>query len=276
MDFSKYMIVTDLDGTFFGAGASLVPRNLEAIRRFQAGGGLFTIATGRLHLNIRKSLGDPAALVNAPLVCCNGAYLYDAAADEIRDVDFIPAEDARAILAFLRTHYPELTFRVSSDADVRVESLEGPAGRDTETFNPGTVRVCAPAEEWPMDDWVKIVVRGEGERFWQARDHFQQLLGNRLTATRSGSRLWEVQKPEITKALGLQKLKKAYNGVGNDRIVIACGDQENDLAMLEAADVAVAPANAIDVVKNVCNHVFSHCNDGVVADVIEAIEQGII
>ena len=274
MDFSKYMIVTDLDGTFLGKGARMVPRNTEAVRRFQAGGGLFTIATGRLHLNIRSSLGDPATLVNAPIICCNGAYLYDPTADVIRDVDFIPAEDARDILAFLRTHYPELTFRVSSDKSVRVEALDTPAGEDTKSFNPGTVEVHAPAEEWPMDDWVKIVMRGEGERFFEARDRFNELFAHRLTAITSGTRLWEVQKPEITKAWGLEKLKKAYNGMGNDRIVIACGDQENDLAMLQAADIAVAPANAIDAVKAVSMQVFSHCDEGMIADVIEAIEAG--
>lgn len=274
MDFSKYMIVTDLDGTFLGAKARMVPRNLEAVRRFKAGGGLFTIATGRLHLNIRSALGEPEELVNAPIICCNGAYLYDTTANVIRDVDFIPAEDARAILAFLRTYYPELTFRVSSDKEVRVEALDTPAGADTKSFNPGTVTVHAPAEEWAMDDWVKIVVRGDGERFWCAKDHFQQVLGDRLTATRSGSRLWEVQKPVITKALGLEKLKKACNDMKDDRIIIACGDQENDLAMLQAADIAVAPANAIDTVKAVSKQVFSHCDEGMIADVVEAIESG--
>ncbi|MBE6595601.1 MAG: HAD family hydrolase [Ruminococcaceae bacterium] len=276
MDFSKYMIVTDLDGTFLGKGARMVPRNLEAVRRFQAGGGLFTIATGRLHLNIRSSLGDPALLVNAPIICCNGAYLYDPVADQIRDCDLIPEEDARDILAFLRSYYPEYTFRVSSPYDVRVESLEGQAGADTKSFNPGTVTVSAPAESWPMDDWFKIVVRGEGERFIAARDVFQEHLGDRLTATMAGARLWEVQKPGITKALGLEKLKRAYNGVENDRLIIACGDQENDLAMLKAADIAVAPANAIDAVKDVSTHVFSACDEGVIADVIEAIEAGIL
>ena len=54
-DFSDILLITDLDGTFFGAGGKLVPRNLEALARFRAGGGQFTIATGRLHLNIRGS-----------------------------------------------------------------------------------------------------------------------------------------------------------------------------------------------------------------------------
>ena len=37
MRFSDYMIVSDLDGTFLGNG-KLVPRNVEALRRFRAAG----------------------------------------------------------------------------------------------------------------------------------------------------------------------------------------------------------------------------------------------
>ena len=31
-DFSDILLITDLDGTFFGADGKLVPRNLEALR----------------------------------------------------------------------------------------------------------------------------------------------------------------------------------------------------------------------------------------------------
>jgi hypothetical protein len=49
-DFSKYIIATDLDGTFFNDHSQFVSRNVEAIKRFCAGGGLFTLATGRVQL----------------------------------------------------------------------------------------------------------------------------------------------------------------------------------------------------------------------------------
>ncbi|MBO7375623.1 MAG: HAD hydrolase family protein, partial [Clostridia bacterium] len=45
--FRGYMIVTDLDGTFFGPHAARIERNIEAVKRFTAGGGIFTVATGR-------------------------------------------------------------------------------------------------------------------------------------------------------------------------------------------------------------------------------------
>ena len=46
-DYSPYLIVTDLDATFFGTGARLVERNLTAIEHFKAHGGHITAGTGR-------------------------------------------------------------------------------------------------------------------------------------------------------------------------------------------------------------------------------------
>jgi hydroxymethylpyrimidine pyrophosphatase-like HAD family hydrolase len=71
----------------------------------------------------------------------------------------------------------------------------------------------------------------------------------------------------------LQKLKKHLNGT-KKRTVIACGDFENDTEMLKAADVAVAPENALDSVKEVADLVLCHCQEGLIADVIERIERG--
>ena len=46
--YEGYLIATDFDGTFAGPGAVISRENSLAIRRFQAGGGLFTIASGRI------------------------------------------------------------------------------------------------------------------------------------------------------------------------------------------------------------------------------------
>lgn len=53
---NNVVIVSDIDGTFLGAGGKLVERNLTAIRAFQRAGGRFTFATGRMHLNIARRL----------------------------------------------------------------------------------------------------------------------------------------------------------------------------------------------------------------------------
>lgn len=50
-DFSNILILTDLDGTFFGKHAKIIQRNIDAIEYFKAKGGRFSIATGRVDMS---------------------------------------------------------------------------------------------------------------------------------------------------------------------------------------------------------------------------------
>ena len=45
--FSGYLMVSDLDKTFFAEGTDIPPRNIEAVKYFIENGGKFTLATGR-------------------------------------------------------------------------------------------------------------------------------------------------------------------------------------------------------------------------------------
>ncbi|MBE6630536.1 MAG: HAD family hydrolase [Ruminococcaceae bacterium] len=270
-DFSKFMIVTDLDSTFLADG-KLVPRNLEALRRFRDGGGIFTIATGRAHLNTRSAIGDPCQLLNAPAICDNGAYLYDFFKKESLYQDLIRAKDARDLIAFAKTSFPDVRFSVSAVSSIRSEENAGCVARDMPTYEREAVCI-APADTWPLDDWYKFLFLDDTPRLQEVREGLLSHFGDRFVPTCSSTWILEVQYPGIHKAKGLQKLKKHLNGA-KKRTIIACGDFENDVEMLEEADVAVCPANALPQVKKVADHVLCDCHEGLIADVIEAIEQG--
>ena len=55
------------------------------------------------------------------------------------------------------------------------------------------------------------------------------------------------------------------------RTFIAVGDYWNDYEMLLAADVAVAPENAIDEIKAVCQYVTVSNNDHAIARIIDEL-----
>lgn len=269
--FSDFLIVTDLDNTFLADGKT-VSRNLEALERFRAGGGIFTIATGRAHLNTRSAIGDPRRLINAPAICDNGAYLYDFFKDESLQQDLIVPEDAKELLAFAKAHFPDLRFSVSAVSCIRSEENAGCVARDMPTYEPEAVKIC-PTDTWPLDDWYKFLFLDDTPRLQEARAALAAHFGGRLVPTCSSTWILEVQYPGIHKALGLQKLKKHLDGM-KKRTVIACGDFENDVKMLRAADVAVCPTNALDEVKAVADLVLCDCHEGLIADVIEQIENG--
>ena len=270
MDFSKFLLVTDLDGTFFAKGARLVQRNLDAVARFQAGGGLFAIASGRLHLNLRGAIAEPEKLCNAPAILSNGAYLYDFTENRAFSEDFLPEADARALMDFAKREFPEVPCRVSTPYSMRTEALRGELVRDATTFDEDSVEV-KPLSLWRYDDWYKLVFRAEPQSIAAVRARFEECFGERFDAFCSGLSFFEVQKKGINKALGIKKLQALCGG---ERTVIACGDFENDLEMLRAADIAVCPENAQDALKADSDFVFCHCDDGLIADVVEAIESG--
>ena len=270
MDFSRYIIATDLDGTFLGPDGKFVERNMQAVARFKEGGGLFTFSTGRVHLNIVDAVGDPRPLLNAPCVMSNGAYLYDFKQSKAMAEEIMAEQDVRELITFIKRYDAELQFRVSTPCDLRVERTDGYLARDVVRYDEGVILV-SPVEEWPVDDWYKIVFRGSVEQIDDLRVAVQARFGDRFSYTASGTGFLEVQSPTVNKAAGLQKLRRICGG---DRILIACGDYENDLEMLQAADIAVCPANAMDAVKRIADYTLCHCKDGLIAEVIEKIEKG--
>lgn len=270
-DFSRYMIVTDLDGTFLSRASQVVERNMRALRGFLAHGGRFTIASGRVHLNIRSAF-EPSLYLSAPAILCNGAYLYDFATDTAIDRQLLSKTDAADILRFVKTYYPNITFRVSSVDALRIEGVRGLLAHDTPKYDEGCIEI-SPADTWRLDDWYKICFREEREVLDDFRAAFVAHFGNRFAVNDSGTRIFEAQAPQCSKAAGLGKLRELAS-IDGDVTVIACGDFENDIPMLEAADYAVAPANAHPSVKAIADRVMCDCDQGLIADVIAAIEMG--
>ncbi len=85
---SDYLLISDIDGTLVNTKKEIPPRNIEAIARFRALGGRFTIATGRSPISaarIARKVG-----VNCPLVTNNGAILYDMETGQVVRQRFLP------------------------------------------------------------------------------------------------------------------------------------------------------------------------------------------
>ena len=271
MDFSKYLIVSDMDGTLLDKASLLPPRNLEALRRFVAGGGHFTVATGRPHV-ILDVIPAPETLLTAPAILVNGAYLYDfhkrTALMEICIAEDVAAE----MLSFAREECEGIPFRVATlDVAMRTATPYGLMLHDMEIYTDNNVRV-EPYENWPLHDWQKIVFRAEPAVLARVREKATIRFGDRLDIFLTGNRLLEMQPKGSGKAAGIEKLRGLMGC--EDLTVIACGDFENDIEMLRAADIAVAPAGAIDSVKALADYVLCDCNEGLLADVVEGIEDG--
>ena len=82
-DFSRWLVVSDIDGTLNNKLRRLPKRNLEAITHFVCDlGGHFTLASGRNVISLKKHF-DRLPIASTPAIVMNGAGIYDFQKDEM-------------------------------------------------------------------------------------------------------------------------------------------------------------------------------------------------
>ena len=271
MDFSNYTIISDLDGTIFARGA-LIPQNAEPIKRFTAGGGHFTIATGRNHSSLINNAPDLVELINAPALLCNGTYFYDFKKNERLGERCLTPEQAKLILTFSEKYFPNVPYRLSLFKGIRCQKVEGYVANDVAFYGPDSTEV-SPSSTWPLDDWYKVVFREEPEVLVKVREAFEEnFSGNGISVFKTSRLCLEMQNELSDKGKGLEWMRNQLPNRGGT--VIACGDFENDIGMLKAADVAICPANASDEVKRISDHILCPHHEGLIIDVLKLIEEG--
>lgn len=274
-DFSRFLIVTDLDGTFLGRGARLVPRNLDAIDAFKAGGGHITVGTGRVPTNIRKAIPACGELFNAPAVTANGAFIYDLTADTLLHSTPMDPETVLAAARLVESLNPRVGMRVSTGKHFLVnrDRLNDAILRDI--GDPDTYAGdVLPLSEWMTVDtkWYKMVFRGEYEELRSIRPVVEETFGDAFEYSVSSPRFFELQKKGCTKATGLRFVAEHLERkLGHPVITVAVGDQENDLPMLRAADIAACPENAVDSVKAVCGYHLCQHDEGCIGELVERL-----
>ncbi len=275
-DFSHYLIVTDLDGTFFGRGARLVERNLTAISAFKTGGGHITAGTGRIPANIRKDIPICGELFNAPAVTANGAFIYDLTADVCLHSTPMNPEAVLEAARLVESLNPRVGMRVSTGKSFLVnrDRLNDAILRDI-GGNPDTYEGdVLPLSEWRTEGalWYKMVFRGEPADLLSVRPAVEAAFGDTFEYSVSSPRFFELQKKGCTKATGLRFVADYLAGkLSHPVTTVAVGDQENDLPMLMAADIAACPDNAVDAVKSVCSLHLCHHDEGCIGELIERL-----
>ena len=269
--FSDVLLTVDFDRTLTGPDSRIPERNLEAIRYFIENGGAFTVNTGR-SLPMTKVFRDIVP-VSAPLLLYNGSAAYDLEKQQILDAALIPQEQARVVRRAMML-FPDMTVEVQG-LDAHYIFEENPAW---DAFSEGNN--CAWGHAKPEDDlgpFLKFSLYGqlrsasvaalyeytaeEIRRFDEVEDALRAEFGSFCEVFRAAPKIIDIHAKGVSKANAARALQKKLG-----RSILVCvGDGENDISMLDDADHAFCPGDAIVAGRypNVCK-----CADGAVADVI--------
>lgn len=268
--FSDILLTVDYDRTLTAPDSTIPERNLEAIRWFIENGGAFTVNTGR-SLPMAQPFKDKVP-VNAPLLLYTGAAAYDVKEDRMTFLHEIGLDMWQTVRELIDM-FPDLTVEVQA-LDKHYNFVPNPA------WDAFSANNCAYATARPGQDlgpFLKFAIYGEirdvtvdhlfhgteeeTRRMDQAEEMLKKTYGEKLAVFRAGPRVIDVQAAGISKCRAARELQQQLGR----KILVCAGDAENDVVMLDGADYAFVPADAIlkDRYENVCK-----CTEGAVADVI--------
>ncbi|WP_295155910.1 Cof-type HAD-IIB family hydrolase [uncultured Ruminococcus sp.] len=263
-DISKTLLITDMDGTFLPSSKIPGEKSVRAIGEFQAKGGKFSIATGRA-IQAAQQYFDSFS-VNCPIIMCNGGMVYDLIGHrQIHDI-FVP-DSTRDIVSEILKDNPDLGCEVLTLDAVYVPQMSPLEAKHNVICKVDPV-ICS-VEDIP-GNWYKVLFALEPEKMDRLISYVESRGWTGVDFVRSAPEYYEILPQNISKGSALEKMRSLCGM--EDYTFVAMGDYNNDIEMLQAADLAVCPSNAVDEVKEICDLVLDvSCEEDAVAAALEYI-----
>ncbi len=258
------LVAVDLDGTLVDENNTCSSIDADALHRLNESGVAVVIASGRMYrstVTFHKRLN-----LNTPILCYNGAMIRHPANEfEWFHLPF-PADLAAEVIRFCEDNELHLNFYLNDHLY---------AHRHTEWSDLYCSRTGSLLEsvgdlrQFIGKSPTKLIIVDSPEKTNALGEHFRSLFGARANVTKSNAEYLEFMHAAANKAHTLARLAWRY-GVPRNR-VLAIGDGQNDLPMLQWAGFSVAMGNASDTVKKACRLVAPPLHENGLAWVVKEL-----
>ncbi len=276
--FSRVLLAVDFDRTLTDTHSNIPQSNLDAIRYFQEEGGAFTVATGRcIPMFMAQMEKIPPC---APLILYNGGVIYDRVSGQVMDMQGVP--NGREVVQELLARYPQLNLEVNGidamyvfsedpNRDAFYEAVGAPYRHITVEEMPLPLIKAAFCGEFRDGTVAQFFDGTEEERvlFDRTLAELQETYQGTMVVDRALMRIIDLQSVHSTKGKAARRMAKE---MGRD-VLVCVGDALNDLSMLQEADIAFIPCDALDEVKGCGFRETLSCNEGAIYGVIEELKK---
>ncbi|KAB7704974.1 Cof-type HAD-IIB family hydrolase [Bacillus aerolatus] len=256
----KHLIVVDLDGTLLTDDKKISPRTKKVLQKAMEQGHEVMIATGRPFRSSELYYRELELVT--PIVNFNGAFvhhprnnswgLYHEPMDIKTAVEIVEACHEFNFHNIVAEVQDEVYFHYHDERLINLFSMGEPA------VTTGDLR------QMLAHDPTCMLIHATEETAPLIRDHLSQVHAEVIHHRRWAApwHVIELVKLGLSKAVGIQRAAADLN-IPKERI-IAFGDEDNDLEMIEYAGIGVAMGNGIDELKNIANEVtLTNEEDGV-------------
>lgn len=268
----KYkLIAIDVDGTLLNSKEELDKINVNAIQRAVQKGVIVVICTGRFYKSAR--LIAKQMNIRGPMVAYNGAVIRDMSNEKTicrKPLKFDEAMKVYEIFEASGEYYhlflddelctKEIRFRAEYYSNI-MKSM--PEDDRIKIFKADSLKNVIKDRN---DGVLKMVAFSNTPS--KLAEMRKQIKNNGIDVgiMSAGEDNLEIVNSSVSKGNALEILSKE---LGIDReSIIAIGDNENDISMIEFAGVGAAVGNAIDPLKEKADYIAVSNDEGAVADVI--------
>lgn len=252
------LIALDMDGTLLSSDHQTVPReNIDAIRRADAAGICVCICTGRM----LEDASDFITSLQLPcmIIACNGTRISDGPLPKghiLYRRSFEP-QDAKRVLDLV------LPYRIMINGfeDGRVNTVAFAPDQHYHLTDRGLIDASYGEKaiyEAAQRGIMKFYISADGYAGANTSKHIEDARKAiksafpELQITQSAPGNIEIMPKDANKGTALAFLAQSL-GLRREQ-VMAMGDAENDLSMLEYAYHSVAMANGTEKIKSVCRY----------------------
>jgi 5-amino-6-(5-phospho-D-ribitylamino)uracil phosphatase len=263
----SHLIAVDLDGTLLTDNKSISPKTKKALQNAMLAGHQVVIATGRpfraSHM-IYKELN-----LNSPIVNFNGALVHhpQSAAWGTYHSPFDVKTAQKIVEASEGFAVKNILAEVMDDVYIHYQDNDM-----LDLFSAGSNKVeTGDLREILLHDPTSILIHAHEEKVADIRNHLSDVHAEVIDHRRWGApwHVIEIVKSGLNKAVGLKRVAEHYS-IPKDRI-IAFGDEDNDLEMIEYAGHGIAMGNAIPQLKSLAKYITKTNEEDGIAHYLEDI-----
>lgn len=259
-----HLIVLDLDGTLLNDDKVITDKTKQTLLKAKEAGHQVMIATGRPYRAsdlYYRELG-----LTTPIVNFNGAYVHHPT-----NKLWLPIHrplDKRVVYDVVDSvhlfEYENVIAEVLDEVYVHHEDEN-----IINIFHMGNPRITSGnLQDYLKEDPTSLLIQANEVNVPIIRQHLQEVHAELIEHRRWGNPypVIEIVKRGLNKAVGIDQIAKEMQ-IPRERI-IAFGDENNDLEMIDYAGVGVAMGNAIDSIKNIANEITLTNNEDGIAEVL--------
>ncbi|MBQ9558488.1 MAG: Cof-type HAD-IIB family hydrolase [Bacteroidaceae bacterium] len=269
----KYkLIILDVDGTLLNSKRELTKRTVQTLRRVQQMGIRVALASGRPTYGILPIARElELGIYEGYIISYNGAQVMSAKDGQILferriDPQTVPYLEKKAAKMNMTMAYYDGNEVVSTD-------IENPHVRDEAEMNGMTLRqednISLNMDDWPAEI---MLVSDDEQALTSLEQHMQRHLSGVMDTIHSNPYYLEIVGYQVGKSHAMSALIQKM-GIQMSE-VLAIGDGEADINMLQMAGTGIAMANAKDAVRRCADFTtLSNDEDGASLAIEKAIMQ---